>query len=578
MLTYQRWPRSRTYKACPCLLLQHVGLIILILSPFLAQATEPFIVPTSDSTYGPDGPWQAVKVQIGESKVDLYPGSLWETVVLGQTFCDGTTGGACPAKNNLYSTKTSFSMNKAFDRYNEAFSNNVNQGETLVAKRLFEMFWMVEPTGSGVEVRYTNVTMKVAKSGNTKFPGGLEIKPTLGYFSLGAPDENQIFTVDNEPDFVGKIVLNAMFKDDRIPSRSWGMHIGSATLNQKLSLVFGGYDSSRLVSDAFAYDSKGKLQVKLMDVAMGVAEGKPPIDDLKLGGKLGSNGNFNLMIDPQVPYMYLPSAVCQSMVQGLPVNYDDELGLYIWDAKDSSYETIVNSPLYLDFQFEAMGTSNNSIKLPMKLFDLMLESPIKAQNTPYFPCRHTVDKSKYTLGRAFLQGAFIGMNWDEGKFWMGQAPGPSSGSSVITTIQKSDTTISKAEFSWKSSWASTWKATKDTSSIEPDENALPSSTPAPSDSSLVTNTPVPVSGLSTGAMAGIGVGATLGALLMLSGALYFVRRRREKRYVKNNDALTQVHDFGTAYPPPRFLPYRPPIYEVEGTPYDPPKTPLVETA
>jgi hypothetical protein len=554
--------------------LQRVGIILWIFLPLLALAADPFVIPTSDKTYGPDGPWQAISVQVGQSPVDLYPGSTWETTVFGDTFCDDSSNGACLAEDSLYNESDSISINKAFDRYHTSDQSTVVlHDETLVYKSMLEMIWMVEPIGSAVESRYTNVTMRQAKSGTRKFPGGLEITPSLGYYSLGAPDTSQTFSVTDGDPFVGKLVISQMASGGIIPSKSWGMHIGSATLKQSLSLVFGGYDRSRLVSDPFPYDSNGNFEVEIMDIAMGVAEGISPVENLTLGGRLGSNGNFNLKIDPLSPYMYLPSAVCQAMVEGLPVTYDDGLGLYLWNTDDPAYEAIIDSPLYLDFQFYGLGSSNNSIKLPMTLFDLTLTAPIKSKDTPYFPCRHTASSSDYALGRAFLQGAFIGMNWEEGKFWMGQAPGPSSGASVITSIKKTDTTISKAEFSWNSSWANTWKVTSEN---ETQIQTATSATPLASTSTAATSNGTSISGLSPGAMAGIGVGSAVVALCVISGALYFIRRRRDSKFKNTNRASgpAQVYDYGNAYPPPRFHPNRPPIYEVEGScQFPPPKTP-----
>jgi hypothetical protein len=42
----------------------------------------------SSQTYGPDRPWQAVKIQVGTPPQpnDLYPGRAWESLILGKEY------------------------------------------------------------------------------------------------------------------------------------------------------------------------------------------------------------------------------------------------------------------------------------------------------------------------------------------------------------------------------------------------------------------------------------------------------------------------------------------------------------
>lgn len=53
------------------------------------QAVTPFAMPWSDQTYGPDGPWHAVSVQLGSNrqKIDLYPGDRWASTIIINTLC-----------------------------------------------------------------------------------------------------------------------------------------------------------------------------------------------------------------------------------------------------------------------------------------------------------------------------------------------------------------------------------------------------------------------------------------------------------------------------------------------------------
>jgi hypothetical protein len=59
---------------------------------------------------------------------------------------------------------------------------------------------------------------------------------------------------------------------------------------------------------------------------------------------------------------------------------------------------------------------------------------------------------------AFLQAAFIGMNWNNSKWWMAQAPGPRAMLSTVTSLQNSSETITAiaGQSLWTSSWDSIW--------------------------------------------------------------------------------------------------------------------------
>ena len=66
--------------------------------------------------------------------------------------------------------------------------------------------------------------------------------------------------------------------------------------------------------------------------------------------------------------------------------------------------------------------------------------------------------SSYSLGRAFLQAAFIRVNWDQGlgKWYLAQAPGPSTASVPSRTIFKSTLTTSSSK--WADTWNGIWTA------------------------------------------------------------------------------------------------------------------------
>lgn len=106
------------------------------------------------------------------------------------------------------------------------------------------------------------------------------------------------------------------------------------------------------------------------------------------------------------------------------------------------------------------------------------------------------------LGRAFLQAAFIGTNWNAQAGWLAQAPGLGDAKTEIF-----DTATTIEGFKGHDLFTKSW------------ETRLKRIDPSP-----------PPSGLSTGAKLGIGIGAaTLLGTVALVALLFWWRKRSEKK-------------------------------------------------
>ncbi|KAL1962145.1 hypothetical protein VTN77DRAFT_549 [Rasamsonia byssochlamydoides] len=207
------------------------------------------------------------------------------------------------------------------------------------------------------------------------------------------------------------------------------------------------------------------------------------------------------------------------------------MGLYYWNTTSPLYQQIVTAPTYLSltFQLNALNTANFMVKVPFALLNLTLEAPLVSTPTQHFPC--FTSNSTYGLGRAFLQAAFIGVNWSNdgtGNWFLAQAPGPNyQATPSLTNIAPADQSLVGSQNSWQDTWAGHWTPLPEPSNAG---NAAASSTPSGSSSS-------DSSSLSTGAKAGIGVGVSIGGLLILGAViLFFFRRRRQQGAIKPEGA------------------------------------------
>ncbi|KAI4724747.1 hypothetical protein E4T49_07511 [Aureobasidium sp. EXF-10728] len=328
-----------------------------------------------------------------------------------------------------------------------------------------------------------------------------------GFFSLYGAEKHVTYTSVNGSEVSLNTTLPLAYAQDAISSSFYNLHIGSASASVPVpgSLVLGGYDKSRflttpIISDTDVFD--------LVDISLGVASGDSPFPK-------------DQQRPVRVPYLYLPQKTCEMIAGHLPVEFNETLGLYIWNASAPSYHDIMSSPSYLSFDLRTEA-STSTIYLPFALLNLTLEWPLVELPTQYFPCSpYQPSDGRFHLGRAFLQGAFMAQNWQTGKLMLAQAPGPDMADTSLVTISANDTLVSpmiKAP-SWDSTWASKLKAFhRDESSASIHTNGV-------------------ATGLSSGVKAGIVV-AVLAIVAIVAGVSWVLVRRAKTETAQVEDEKT----------------------------------------
>ena len=493
----------------------------------------------SDKKFGPDGPWQAVTVSMGSnyselvvpsSVVALYPGGSWESKILLPSICDNKSlSSVCYGdKAGLFDSDISVTLDNnsielppygtwGYEDWGYADAVSVY----VKARRGTD--WI---TIDGIHV--PDVDLITISAGWQTYPGGQAYPLQVGTLSLGSPDINQTFGASIKINTT--FITSYLYEQEgstNIPSYSYGMHIGSASLGIPGSLLLGGYDQNRVIGDVSAQSfSSGSFPIEMYDMSIGVAEGGSPWNysnktGLLAQGNSSLDSGLKIIVDPVNPYLYLPQSSCDAIAAELPVTYQPAYGLYFWNTSDSQYDKIATSPSYLAFIFSKNSLNNEdiTIKVPFALLNLTLEAPLVKTPTQYFPCMAT--NSTPALGRAFLQAAFVGVNWLGGKWFLAQAPGP-DGSFIVNavTIGDNESIISGSSNNWEDTWKNTW-------------NLIPTNS-----NSKSTNTDTEISssntdskGLSTIVKIGIIVGSTVGGMLIIAlfcGLCIRYRRQQEK--------------------------------------------------
>ena len=226
---------------------------------------------------------------------------------------------------------------------------------------------------------------------------------------------------------------------------------------------------------------------------------------------------------------------CAAIAQHLPISLQAYSDLYIWNTTDPLYSSIIKSPAYLAFVFSTSGTNNLTIKIPFQLLNLTLDNPIATPPVPYFPCKPfnaTDGSNHYFFGKAFLQAAFLGMNWEKSQFFLAQAPGPGAAAPNIQAIASDATTIESDPISsFAASWDQTW-------------TPIGTSAANSSGSSNSNAPPNGGSGLSVGAKAGIAVGIIVG-VLAIAGLVIFLCLRKRRRGKAEAPSRSGIPEFST---------------------------------
>ncbi|KAG9850658.1 hypothetical protein KCU98_g4236, partial [Aureobasidium melanogenum] len=501
----------------------------------------------SQRTYGPDGPWNAVSVQVGgmqnstpiklqQVQVDLYPGSHWSTYIPTNVSCDSAAQSSCgqgvtwlPSLD--HGTQPSPEWNVSIEwqptfNYNNTQTNIqgsvIPQAITMGGQTIYAADLVSVGSDDDYEGGVNSVT----------YPNGVTAFPQLGLLALTAglnkKDTYQQFANSDTNSTAGYASVwipgGYLFNQSIIPSYSYGLHIGAAALNYTGSLYLGGYDKARVIGP---YTTWSNQLPTLLDIGIGVETGGSPFSFQNKSGLLlldNDDDNINVDIVPHSPSLYLPAKTCEGLANVLPIYFDQVTKYYLWNTSDPTYKQVVTSPAYLSFTFPpAPGDANNvTIKIPFALLNLTLSSPIVSAPVQYFPCQavpNTNNGYEYALGRAFLQGAFIGWNTNANIGWIAQAPGPgdsniglgSEGKTIANDATELDVYDGTVQNYFAQSWAKHW-------------------TPLPSQATP--SSPAPTSAkhskaLPSGTIAGIAVGAAVAVIAVVSGIFLCMRRRRK---------------------------------------------------
>lgn len=225
-------------------------------------------------------------------------------------------------------------------------------------------------------------------------------------------------------------LLSTLREKGEIESTSWAYTAGAPYVDPPVfgSLTLGGYDESRINTSAslsaipFGADFTRDLLLGIEAITYDGFGSSP----------LLSQGIY-AFIDSMVPAMWLPVTVCQAFEKAFGLTWDDSSELYLLTKKQHSNLLAENPTFTFSITSELQSSKSVDIRIPYAALDLSIGPPLTNTTSYYFPIKRAESESKYTLGRAFLQEAYVVADYDRGQFQVSQALHP--GTSVEQNIK-----------------------------------------------------------------------------------------------------------------------------------------------
>ena len=304
----------------------------------------------------------------------------------------------------------------------------------------------------------------------------------LGIFGINPKPTNWSNYDEGSPSY-----MTLLKQQNYIPSVSFGYTAGAKYRYTGVlaSLTLGGYDTGKFIANnltfVFAADNERDIVVGIQSIQTPSNVSSSPVPTELLPNPIYA------YIDTTVPDIWLPIEACEVFEYEFGLVYDNATKLYT--VNDTLHDALIerNASVTFNLGQGLAGGQVVQITLPYASFDLTAKPPYKglANNTRYFPLQRAQNSSQYTLGRTFMQEAYISVDWESARFNVSQV---------------------------------LWNQT-------PQQHLVPI-LPSSNDGGSGSGSSGSTSGLTTGAIAGVAVGAVAAIVLVGVLLLFWVRRKR----------------------------------------------------
>ena len=143
-----------------------------------------------------------------------------------------------------------------------------------------------------------------------------------------------------------------------------------------------------------------------------------------------------------MPHIWLPLDACQAFEQAYGLIYNETAETYF--VNDTLHDRLISQNPNVTFTLGPASAEGATVDIVMQYrsFDLMAEYPIVRNATRYFPLKRAQNDSQFTLGRTFLQDAYVIADYDRNNFSVSQAIFPNiSNTQRIVAIRRPDDSL-----------------------------------------------------------------------------------------------------------------------------------------
>jgi hypothetical protein len=267
------------------------------------------------------------------------------------------------------------------------------------------------------------------------------------------------------------------------------------------SLVLGGYDAARFTKPSST--SPDLTFPFYTDIARDLLVG---ISSIETSNSTSSTSSTKLLkdgifafIDSTIPHLWLPESVCEAFESAFGIVWNSTTELYMLSSTQHSTLSKLNPSITITLSPTIPASSTDktvSINLPYSAFNLNLSWPYSEQSRYYFPLKRATNDTQYTLGRAFLQEAYLIADYERNNFsvWPCSWDSNTNNARVVAIRSVNDTADSH-----------------DSPGINHDTDSGKNK------------------GLATGTVAGIAVVAAVSAIAALVAVYFWLRKKRRTK-------------------------------------------------
>ncbi|KAI1742892.1 aspartic peptidase domain-containing protein [Xylaria scruposa] len=388
-----------------------------------SDGLKPIVIPPSGYFEGNDGPWSTFDLRVGSPeqyvRVTVSTSTSQSLVVLSEYGCSPSVFETVPvnctnSRGGLFNSNASTSWDELgpFGLENFGYTQRALYG--------------LDNLGLGLAgPRLENQTIGAIATAQPFYVGvfGLHDQP-INFSSLGN---------SSAPSF-----LTSLKDHNSIPSLSWSYTAGARyRLKPEYGqLILSGYDTSRFAEEntvtyGMTDDANRVLIVYLQSINYSDGSSGSLRDNLL-------STPISISIDSTDPNLWLPDDVCNAFEKAFGLTTDQSTGLYL--INDTHHSTLLSHNTTITFALSnvSAGGQDLDIIFPYAAFDLIAENPLVNSTSYYFPLKRAKTPTQYTLGRTFLQEAYLSADYERRTFNVSACTWDESAEENVVTILPKD--------------------------------------------------------------------------------------------------------------------------------------------